>query len=74
MKVIYWRWKDCKTISKSYIQKDLGNMLELNDCDGRETSYPLRVLKKEIDIIRIGPIKKSKKTNPTPPNLKEQEE
>ena len=49
MKIIYWRWKDQKTINKSYVQKDLGNILELSE--DRWTSYPNVVLKKDIVII-----------------------
>jgi len=51
MKIIYWRWKGKKTINKSYIQEDLGNILELSDAEWG-TKYPLRILKKEIDIIK----------------------
>jgi len=52
MKAIYWRWQDQKTVNKNYMQKDLGDMLELSSTEWG-TSYPLRVLRREIDIIRI---------------------
>ena len=50
MKIIYWRWKDQKTINKDYLQKDLGNMLELSSYDWW-TKYPTIILKKDIEII-----------------------
>lgn len=51
MKIIYWRWKGKKncSVNKSYIQKDLGNMLELADSE-LYTNYPTIVLKREIKI------------------------
>ena len=59
MKIIYWRWKKHGSgtpISDSYIQADLGNMFELSD-NQWTTHYPLRVLKKEIEVIKIEEIK-----------------
>ena len=50
MKIIYWRWKDQKTVNKSYIQEDLGNILELTSRDFY-TAYPERLLKNEIEVI-----------------------
>ncbi len=52
---IYWRWKkDGKTFSKSKIQDkietDQGTLLELGD--ELWTSYPNRVLLKEIDLLK----------------------
>ena len=51
-KIIYWRYKGNREITKDFIQKDLGDMLELSDTEWEET-YPTRVIKNEIDIIKI---------------------
>lgn len=52
--LIYWRWFDAKTLSKSYIQDiiktESGEMLELSD-SVHYTAYPNRVLKSEIFIL-----------------------
>lgn len=56
---IYWRWKkDCgdRTFNKSFIQEIrdtiAGELLDLSDYDD-STSYPTRILRKEIYIIKI---------------------
>jgi hypothetical protein len=54
MKVIYWRWKNKKftPISKDYIQKISKDIIEVRNTTFW-TDYPTRLLKKEIEIIKI---------------------
>ena len=51
---IYWKWKDAKTYSKSWVQDVVethtGTMLELTESTWY-SAYPTRVLAKDIDIL-----------------------